>query len=400
MKGNRTSRTIGFWLMLSLLLPAWALAQPGGQSLYLLRASPSGKYRSKTPVTLYRLDPTGSVSLRDTLSTETADYILSDLDDGLIVVTYPAFDPLHVAAIRFGDSVESATKGIDPSLSRSIAETRLLSYRGGASPTLAFMLFDASHGYAPFSIAKASELPTLPQNGNCSYHVGGTFGVAETWSDSIQVTVRDNSLYPVAPALAEVPCALAIEPPPGLVSDPDNPHFLTVNSRRVAVVTLSDFETPGAGLLGYRLDAILDKSSGQWRQVHIPGTLSRPRSFGDWIAYVVLDSRTNHADNVRPATEMVTQESARAKVALDDSGWFIPGELYLFNAATGAHFAVQTGQSDSEPLSVSASTLYFRVNSSLYAVQLGSSESVGLADARLIAVSPTLGDVHWAFLSY
>ena len=78
------------------------------------------------------------------------------------------------------------------------------------------------------------------------------------------------------------------------------------------------------------------------------------------------------------------------------SASYFPGIVHLYDTRTKAKYTLATGQGDTEILLVSGSTVYYRVNDSLYRGQLGRNT---IQNAVEILQDNNLQLAHWAFLA-
>ena len=70
--------------------------------------------------------------------------------------------------------------------------------------------------------------------------------------------------------------------------------------------------------------------------------------------------------------------------------------LIVFNVDTGKHYQVRTGDANCEVLWIDDSSMYYRVNGSIYVVKI---QADGLANPELVTQGEEIWDVHWAFWS-
>ena len=70
--------------------------------------------------------------------------------------------------------------------------------------------------------------------------------------------------------------------------------------------------------------------------------------------------------------------------------------LIVFNVDTGKHYQVRTGDANCEVLWIDDSSMYYRVNGSIYVVRI---QADGPARPELVTQGEEIWDVHWAFWS-
>jgi hypothetical protein len=399
MRVVRIVRNVMLWSVATIPLLTTAVCQTNDQSLFLLNGFPASKYLESIPTILYRVSASKrNLETVEKLSEVGADAIVIDYDDHFVAVTSPRFAPNKVEVIHFGESLASDTKVLNKDISSFVVDkTRILTSTGGNPPMLGFLLAKNSNRFETLSIGGSSTDLSVLTPRSCSLLVEGSFGVGEVWDDIFEVQSDGGKLMPSRPLTKYISCGLDLELPQALKQSNSAIRFVTINTKDIAVLTSSDQRSRLSDAIGFQINQVFDKNAGKWTSVQVPGFLSRSRAFGEWIAYVVLDRREDHK-STRPASEHNESESSLARTELDNSGWYIPGVFFLYNAKTDGRYTITTGQSDSEPLLISGDTLFFRVNTSIYTVDLGGQTSVDLAASHLVISDPRIGQVHWAFL--
>lgn len=386
-------------LSASILIPIdSARCQSGGGQLFLLSGFPTSKYPSTLPTVLYRFNNSGTLEVAKTLSNGPADAVLIDYDDALLAVTSPSLDANAVTIADFSAGLPADTKPLGRDNSAYVYDTRIIKSKVGDPLTLVVRIGGTDKAFLKAAI-HSSALP-LANFGpsNCSLLIAGSFGVGVVWSDGIQIRANSDKLSSMPAFARDIPCSLDFDLPPQQSPVASATQFLDVNTNEVAVVSSSNEVFSRSDSLGNQLDYIYYKPTQAWQTVNVPGSVSWPRGIGGWIAYVVADKSGDHKNPSNNAEIRAGEDKATA-IELNESGAYFPGILFLFNAATGRQYVINTGARDSEPLFISGTTAYFRVGASVYSAELGRKESIDLAASRLLITDPRLAQVHWAFMS-
>lgn len=147
---------------------------------------------------------------------------------------------------------------------------------------------------------------------------------------------------------------------------------------------------------------IYNKAAKTWRTETFNGGSSSMRAFGSWIAINTGELKPNrhpkdggvHVDpNERESPGSVLRHP-KVDVLFRDANQYFPGEMVLYDSKSGKKYPIKTDQGDSEVLLVDGTTVYYRVNDTLYRADISS----------LGSPVPILNDdsivpfAHWAFM--
>jgi hypothetical protein len=149
-----------------------------------------------------------------------------------------------------------------------------------------------------------------------------------------------------------------------------------------------------------------DRKLNSWRDLKSASTVPYARSiFGSWLATIVeiWGSRGEEpnpgAENERDrASPLLPNVRAIYPVFAAQSRTYIPGTLLLDNLEDGRRITLNTGQEDSEILTVRDDGLVlYRVNDSIFAAQI---EGDKLGKPSLVVKDEDVPEVHWVFWSH
>lgn len=159
---------------------------------------------------------------------------------------------------------------------------------------------------------------------------------------------------------------------------------------------------------------IFDKINKVWVEAPSEFTSTRVRAFGPWLAAVAeqmaaipasttqvdLDPKRNGIEiHHSPGAAMRSKESIDPQTTVEDlfeqSLYYFPGKLLLYNFQTHALIEIDTEQGDSEVLLVDEDRIYYRVNDAVYAAPLAGGT---LGKPKKLAEGGDMFQAHWAFL--
>jgi hypothetical protein len=336
------------------MAPAIAVCQSPSQSLFLISGFDRSEFSISMPTHLYRVDDGAGLEAVLVLSAESPGEILPNYEERTVAI-------------------------------------RSLGY--GIAPHIGSLL----HFDDPLSVERVSEdgPEAIDRQGCKPAFAEGQFGVGPVWSDAFQVFLSNGKLIlPPTESASKSLCSLGLPAPTGLTVGPETLIYFQAHTPALSVLASNDERQPDAEGLGSRLFHVYSASNPGWKTVRVPGSVSFCRAFGSWAAFVVAEG---------PSTKSQGEGEAEGyrdiNAILDHTGRYFPGTLFLYDSATDQSYKVNTGRRDSEPLLIAGSTLYFRVDASLYRTELQGSSVLNLADAKLVLTDPRIANVHWAFLS-
>jgi hypothetical protein len=148
---------------------------------------------------------------------------------------------------------------------------------------------------------------------------------------------------------------------------------------------------------------VYDRQAGTSRAVTVPGSQSRYRIFGSWLAVLVVHSaELNKAPMPGSTLQRKTASATLPGVAenYEDArrtqGEWLPGTLELINLETGGVIQQKTNQADSEILSVSDKRVLYRVNQQILIAPIIDDQ---LGESVLLVEDANVPEIHWVFRS-
>ena len=156
-----------------------------------------------------------------------------------------------------------------------------------------------------------------------------------------------------------------------------------------------------SGKVGNSVDMFVhDRVHLRWKTIQIEGNLSRSRLFGSWVATVVemFSAEQKPRPGAENERETATDRlpSVRQLYAYGHANGWLPGVLVLQNLEDDRKIRIETGQEDSEILSVRGDQVLYRVNDTIYqAVIVGDK----LQPASVVVKDDDVPEVHWVFWS-
>jgi hypothetical protein len=154
---------------------------------------------------------------------------------------------------------------------------------------------------------------------------------------------------------------------------------------------------------------IYDKKSKVWHNEDFENGNSA-RGFGSWVVVCEEESNdlvVNGTAQLNPDAKESPGRLLRLRVLNPqdrprDQGTvdslfrnYFPGIIHVYDVRSGKRYRIDTGQGDSEVLLVDGTTIYYRVNDTLYRAEIGTSSITNPVE---IARNENVQLAHWAFL--
>jgi len=140
-----------------------------------------------------------------------------------------------------------------------------------------------------------------------------------------------------------------------------------------------------------------DRMANRWKAISVEGTLPTLRLFTPWLASAVrmLGGGTSPGrENERDFTSDRLPNVQAAYAFASGGEGFTPGVLVLQNIEDGRKIRIETGQEDSEVLSVGGDTVLYRINDAIYKATIADN---GLKDTSVMVKDDDVPEVHWVF---
>ncbi len=146
---------------------------------------------------------------------------------------------------------------------------------------------------------------------------------------------------------------------------------------------------------------VTDSKLGTSQTITVPGSQSRFRLFGSWLAVLVVETARGQSAMLGAGSQrkIATKELPSVAEGYADALYmkqWLPGALELINLESGAVIRKQTGQADSEILSVSGDRVIYRVNRQIFEAPILDGR---LGDSELLVEDENVSEVHWVFWS-
>lgn len=395
----RLITTIVWTCVLVSILNGVLAGQTPPNVLYLVNGFPTAHFTVGVPTRVYQFDTaTAQLAMVHKVGTPTpgSSSILVDNEHRVLVIAYPQDGPTDVEILNMDSpwKVEIAHLRYDNKL--GILSSNLFDVPE-AGLKFSLLLSDGeSEVLAGASLSTLRE-PHLSWKDYPYIRVAGTFGVAQPWSDALEVRIDSGGW--VVPRLASPGVDhLPFRVPAGISSPTAAILFLEVNNDEVAVLSSSKDQHPAQQNDGSNIEFVLRKATKVWQPVNIPGALSRPRGIGgSWLAYVVVAPNRGLESPGRQGRSLteVTPGYTVDELFQDNDDRYFPGILFLYNSLNGRSYRIQTGQGDSEALLVDGDRVYYRVNTSLYQATIAGDS---ISDTKLLIKDDSISQVHWAFI--
>lgn len=144
-----------------------------------------------------------------------------------------------------------------------------------------------------------------------------------------------------------------------------------------------------------------DRTQDRWRALRADGNSSGFRLFGSWLTTIVGMWNPDHKPSPGRENERNSSTNRLPNVqeeyATFGGRWnWKPGILVLQNLADSRKLKIETGQEDSEVLSVQADTVLYRINEAIYQARIVGDQ---LKDTAMIVKDDDVPEIHWVFWS-
>jgi hypothetical protein len=144
-----------------------------------------------------------------------------------------------------------------------------------------------------------------------------------------------------------------------------------------------------------------DRVRNRWSTIQIEGNWSESRLFGHWLATIVRMANLDRKPGPGRDQERNSETDRLPNVQLQYANWagryyWLPGVLVLQNLADGRKIRIETGQEDSEILSVDQENVLYRVNDTIFQAQIVGDQ---LKDLVVVVKDEDVPEIHWVFWS-
>jgi hypothetical protein len=399
--------------LLVLGLAGMSIAQ-GNQQLYLIEGFPTRLYPWKVSTSIVKVNEIRQellpvVRLND--ETEGSKFVLTDHERRVVVVASPNIAPTRLTVVSMDNP--SATQSFDFSVQGSLLSAFMIDHPAG--PTVALFSFGdgAPHltGVGPIPNLAQSD---LPWDALRSRRLEGWWSPADESDGNTSVQIKDGKFAATMPYNS---VDLGVSVPKGFAAQPDGRFTLAASNDQLLVIDSSTERGNGSRASGRTFLAIYNKKTGNWSTEAFSGGGSSVRVFGSWVVVNeanVKGKRNDGPDKPRiietepesPGTSrrqktLNPSDKQREQATVDslfrNSGAQFVGTVHFYDANSGKRYRLDTLQGDTEVLLISGTTIYYRVNDTLFKAQIG---TTNIENTQQILRNDRVQLVHWAFLSH
>jgi len=399
------------------LAVATGLVAQNSQRLYLVTGLAFSDQPLMVPSSLYGVDEVGHMlvklaSLADT--SEGSEFIIADHERRVVVIGSPSVVPKEVTIL----SMDSPNK--PRTLGTALSEFRF-------HPQEAFF-FDRPGRGVILALREANETKMLLRGIDLSSQDASKAQTELAWDDYRSVRTEGwwspGDEPKSALRLIEqggkllinrggVMVDMGIPVPESFSSELDQVFFLDVSNDEILVIDRQNERGQGlSGPVGVTRLSIYDKATKSWHTENFEGGGSSVRAFGAWVVVNQAETKIDISQPIvsrdvgekqspgRQLRQRVLNPEVRESEQISIDGIFsssqqyFPGRIDIFDSRTKTKYKLNTGQGDSEVLLISGTTLYYRVNDSLYRARIGKD---GVEDSVEVIRDSNIQLAHWAF---
>lgn len=365
---------------------------------FAIAATPTPLSDERYAAIAYKIDPDGKVieKIRELVPAESGvSFVKSSQDGGLIVLGYPAYSPVRVAAFDTASPFAAIDLALLPPKCTDCTylDSNLILVK--QSPKLQLQLKIRSGDVREYALSLdrgatsklwphgVRELEERFADGVPGPAIAGDFFYLARKARSGDVEQSND----VVPSLGyALPAAFKYDEREVLV-------VLGSNSRYIVLTSNKNRRHGGGG--GATIYYVLTRSTGEWRSIVLPGDRTDVRLFGDWIAASVATGAqaTQEAEGAASSSSRITGNSIERRSAQFRLN--LQKRLLVASLRTGEVTEWDVDSADSEVLLVRDAKAIYRVRDSLYERHIGSAGGV----ARLLIRDEKIDDIHWLFVA-
>jgi len=394
-----------------LALAGISIAQSSSQ-LYLIEGFATKVYPWKVSTSIVKVNEVRQelepvARLND--ETEGAEFILTDHERRVVVVASPNISPTRLTVVSMDNP--SATRSFDFSVQGSLLSAFMIDSPAG--PTVALL----SYGNRLAQLTGVGPIPSLAQSDLSwdalrSRRSEGWWSPADGADPNSSVQIKEGKFITnVGGNVVD----LGVSVPKSLAAQPTGRFTLAASNDQLLVIDSSTERGDGSRASGRTLLAIYNRKTGNSSTEAFSGGGSSVRVFGPWV--VVNEANVKGQRNDGPSKERPTEtqldspgtsrrqktlnpnDKQREQATVDslfrNSGAQFVGTVHLYNANSGKRYRLDTVQGDTEVLLISGTTLYYRVNDTLFKAQIGENN---IENTQQILRNDNVQLAHWAFL--
>jgi hypothetical protein len=180
-----------------------------------------------------------------------------------------------------------------------------------------------------------------------------------------------------------------------------NPILVVAGVSQEYLLLVPHYDLPPEKLGASEEMFVHDRVRNRWSSIQIEGNWSESRLFGSWLATIVrmanLDRKPGPGRDQERATETDRLPNVQALYATWAGRYYwLPGVLVIQNLADGRKIRIETGQEDSEILTVDEDKVLYRINDTIYQAQIAGDQ---LKDSAVVVQDEDVPEIHWVFWS-
>lgn len=319
-------------------------------------------------------------------------FVKSNQDAGLLLLGYPADSPSHIEKFDVTSPDASVTLPLLPSKCTGCIyiDSSLVSAKNVSKIQLRLRIKseDVREYDLPLVNGATPKFSTQSFESVEDRVVDGVPGPAIA-GDFFYLTSKPKTATQAGNLLNTVP-SLGFSLPPAFKHDEREILVVLGSNSRYLVLTSNRNRIINDGI-GFTTYYVLDRRTGGWRSIVLPGNRTDVRLFGDWIAASVATGvgggpQAGGGSSLvsRVTGNSVEQRSVQFRLNLQK-------KLIVASLSTGEVDEWATDNPDSEVLMIRDATVIYRVWDSLY------QRGINAANARLLIRDERILDVHWLF---
>jgi hypothetical protein len=392
------------------LFPLLAVGIQSGQNLYLVTAMPTPHSSLHLPSVVWRLKNDKITPVAElTDSDHGSNFVKMDHDRRLLIIGTPNEYPQNLVVMNMDAPTSPRTVPVTVPPSGLISGFFLSNAKG-----LIFSVVALDDKRPNQNTLLGMDLSTgasidLPWDSYVGLRRDGTWEPGDGSTGDFEVNVKDGKLIAHHGGSSDIDLGILAK---GLAPEPE---FFSMMINTDAMLVLDRIS-----VRGYRPPLpqgrtqleIYDRSTQKWNTEFFKGGGTSYRAFNEWLFVNEADVKRKFDQPVDRASDdrqsiggekrqRVLNPKARMdnQVTIDeafkDNSRVFDGSVELLNIRTGKHYTLNTGQGDTEVLLIDGTTVYYRVNDSLYRAQMGPGTLQGATE---ILRDENIQLAHWAFL--
>jgi hypothetical protein len=375
-------------------------ASVASQQLYLLSGTPTNSGPQTFPVALYQVGPNGKLKVVREVVPQTEGLFEVEAAGGVLFVLHPHILPKSVSIIHLDNPDRPDDVIFNPSASIVIDRGVVFAEPPGSQPdelipmvpnaanpngTLAVVSSETSGTASRVRRDAWDEYAALRVDGDMGGPsvLAGITGRAVDGNLTISIFGHTISVDTLPPTLVGTKSILTIA-----ASSQQYSLLLQVASSMADIFSRDSMQV-----------FVHDRGRNVWKTMNLEGNDSSITLFGPWLAsrFGILsfsakpvpgrDSERNFGTNRLPNVRDEYEDPAQP-------GLWRSGTLILYNLADDRKIKIDTGEEDSEILTVRGDTVLYRINDTIYQARIVGN---ALQGASVLVKDDDVPEIHWVF---